>query len=82
MKDEILKIINTTVYYSDVTEGAKAADELQRLMCYREVRAIIEWVRIDYFVPDYEEELVKQLENTYPTDMIWEAIEKVKKEQN
>lgn len=83
MKDEILKIINTTIYYSDVTEGAKAAEELQRLMCYREVSILFKLMR-----PVSTNELnqltmtcLSYLKFEYSEENILEAIEKVKNEQ-
>lgn len=89
MKDKILKIINNNISISqsgymngqaDIEGVEDTVSELTALMCYREVRAIIEWLGIEHLVEEYEYVIVMQLKETYDTGLIWTAIEQVKNE--
>lgn len=95
MKDELLNIFRAHISIWDErswdnpvpiikSEYHYLIEELQRLMCYREVRAYYscfnnfceedEWA-------DIEEDILGTLDVDYPESMIVEAIEKVKNEQ-
>lgn len=91
MKNEILKILSVYgghMFQDDFFDGdtlyligerQETIEQLLQLMCYREVRAIIEWIGIDYLM-EYEESVVEQLGKTYDSDIVWDAIEQVKNE--
>lgn len=89
MKDKINRILTKHIHaqcHAEINlhtvQGIiSATDELTALMCYREVKAIIEWIGIDYLTT-YEESIVESLNKSYHSDMIWEAIEQFKNEQN
>ncbi len=83
MKDEISIIM--LYLYENVQDGEEwdaTVSELQRLMCYREVRALIEWADPSgTVISEFQHEIITQLVKDYPESMILEAIEKVKKDQ-
>lgn len=81
MKKEIEQIFLRL--YENVQHGVEwehAQNELQQLMCYREVKAILEYIGLDGLCPEHEDALVMQLKTDYPTKIIWLAIDKVKTE--
>jgi hypothetical protein len=63
---------------SDIAGIEDVVKQIEKLMCYREVKAIYDWVEPEYFQTDHEDGLVQQLENTYHTDLIWAAIDNCK----
>jgi hypothetical protein len=85
MKEQIQEIIERHLYtVSDSIEvcdnlGGQsiAADELQALMCYREVKAIMSWHQFASY-PDYSMDIVYQLRDAYAPSLILSCIEKVK----
>lgn len=79
MKDEVLKIMNRPGNMWD-----DIAEELQRLMCYREVRAYFiayDELQRQLSWEELEQEALGIFLGDHPESMILEAIEKVKKEQ-
>lgn len=82
MKDDILLIIHNHYPTSPTIIDNAVANELQRLMCYQEARAIIDWVGHKWFfgTDEFQDALVDQLRVIYEKDLILEAIEKVKNE--
>lgn len=69
---------------ADLEGTSDAADELQRLMCYREVvgyyLSCITYCPEDKF-SGWESDVIDGFIKFYPESMILEAIEKVKNEQ-
>jgi hypothetical protein len=80
MKDKIRDILSEHINMSTNRPGP-LADELTALMCYREVRAIGEWIGVEYlFLEDHYDCLIDQLSKYYPKGAILQAIEQVKKQ--
>lgn len=94
MKDEILKILSETISIiqsgymnanADLEGISDAADELQRLTCYREVRAYFiayDELQRQLSWEEFEQEALGIFLGDYLESMILEAIEKVKNEQH
>jgi hypothetical protein len=78
MKAEILKIINTTLYYTSVSEGVQTAEAITALMCYQEVKAFAAAYTGDLLLNHACEYLEQQ---GYSEDTVWEAWQKYKSEQ-
>lgn len=73
--------IQIIVEEGDFKPIKQTIDELEHLMCYREVRAIMEWVGRGFFdIPEFEDGLLAILSVHYPAETIWEAIEQYKNE--
>jgi len=59
----------------------KSAKEIEILMCYREIRAVGEFVGRNYLIPGYEDDLFEQLREDYPETVVTKAIEKYKNQK-
>ena len=89
MKEQILDIIQKNVYSGDVYTDTDypifghdiAADELEQLMCYREVRAFFAGMGnpIDN-LPNTAALMMEPIIKGYPIDVLTKAIEQVKNE--
>jgi len=87
MKDQIQQIILKYVYamdefdyvHTDIGGHGLAADELQALMCYREVKAFAAPYQCYALIEP--EDVIAFLIKDYPESLILEAINKVKVEQ-
>ena len=79
MEDRVRSIILSQ--WGNLLGVGKASEVITALMCYREVRAIMEWVGVTEFnIPEVEDGLVIQLKEHYNMKLVWQAIEQVKKE--
>lgn len=77
MRDEILRIV-----YDPKAGFNECADELTALMCYREVRAIFEYLGHYYIkIPSVFNAVFNQLALEYPRPLVAASLEKYKNEQ-
>ncbi len=80
MKEQIYELIDS---YAGMWNADKTAlaSKMESLMCYREVKAVIDWVNWKWWEDEFTELLIEQLSINYSKEQILKSIEQYKSEQ-
>lgn len=86
MKEQINKLLTERIHivstgnYHSVQGIIPTSEALEQIMCYREVRAIIDWVNWKWWEDDFTEILIEQLSVAYTRETVLKAIDQYKSE--